>query len=282
MARGLTDCHTHVGETEHLSQEFLEDARRAWGSHVRWPVTLDQHLRAMSDVRRAVVLGFRAAASGFVVPNDYVASYVRQHPEKLVGFGGIDLAEDDPVEEVDRCAGELGLRGLKIGPTYQGVHPLDRRALAVFARAEALELPIVWHQGTTFVRSARLSLASPILVDEVAIRHPNLRVVIAHMGHPWVEDAVAVIRKHPNVYADVSALHTRPWQLYNALRIAVEYGAGPKLLFGSDFPFFTPDETAAGLRAVVRLGRAASLPPVEEDFIEELLERDGLAVLGVD
>ena len=52
--------------------------------------------------------------------------------------------------------------------------------------------------------------------------------------------------------------------------------------FGSDFPFFTPDETAAGLRAVVDLGRAASLPPVEEDFIEELLERDGLAVLGVD
>jgi predicted TIM-barrel fold metal-dependent hydrolase len=136
--------------------------------------------------------------------------------------------------------------------------------------------------GNHFVRTAPLSAAQPIAIDEVATRYRDLRIVIAHMGHPWILDTVVVVRKHPNVYADVSALHVRPWQLYNALRTAIEYGVWAKLLFGSDFPFFTPVETAAGLRAVADVWRPASLPPVDEAMVEELIERDGLALLGID
>jgi len=125
-------------------------------------------------------------------------------------------------------------------------------------------------------------LADPTLIDEVASRYPDLRIVIAHMGHPWVLDTVVVVRKYPNVYTDVSMLHPRPWQLYNALRAAVEYRVWPKLLFGSDFPFSTPVRTAAGLRAVADVWRPASLPPIDEALVEELIERDTLALLGID
>lgn len=278
----MIDCHTHVCETEHVSAQFLEDARRTWGQDLRFPPSLDDHLEATSVARRAVVLGFRARASGFVVPNDYVAAYVGRHSDRFVGFAGIDLAEEGAVEEVERCAQDLGLRGLKIGPIYQGIHPLDERALPVYERAQSLGLPIVWHQGTTFVRHAPLWAAQPTAIDEVASRYPDLRIVIAHLGHPWVVDTIVVVRKHPNVYADVSALHPRPWQLYNALRTAVEYRIWPKLLFGSDFPFFTPLETSAGLRAVADVWRPASLPPIDDALVEELIERDGLAALGID
>jgi predicted TIM-barrel fold metal-dependent hydrolase len=278
----VIDCHTHIGEPDHVSAEFVEDVRRVWGQDLRFPPSLDDHLEATSAAQRAVVLGFRARASGFVVPNEYVASYVGRFPDRFVGFGGIDLAEESAPEEVERCAQDLGLRGLKIGPVYQGVHPLDERALPVYERAQSLGLPIVWHQGTTFVREAPLSAAQPIAIDEVATRYRDLRIVIAHMGHPWILDTVVIVRKHPNVYADVSALHVRPWQLYNALRAAIEYGVWAKLLFGSDFPFFTPVETAAGLRAVADVWRSASLPPVDEAIVEELIERDGLALLGID
>ena len=277
----MIDCHTHIGEPDHVSVEFVEDVRRIWGQNLRFPPSLDDHLEATSATRRAVVLGFRARASGFVVPNEYVASYVSRFPDRFVGFGGIDLAEEGAPEEVERCAQDLGLRGLKIGPVYQGVHPLDERALPVYERAQSLGLPIVWHQGTTFVRTAPLSAAQPIAIDEVATRYRDLRIVIAHMGHPWILDTVVVVRKHPNVYADISALHVRPWQLYNALRAAIEYGVWAKLLFGSDFPFFTPVETAAGLRAVADVWRPASLPPVDEAMVDELIERDGLALLGI-
>lgn len=274
-----TDCHTHISGPEHLRADFREQGDRAWGS-LRLDRPLEEHWAAMAEVDRAIVLGFRAEASGWVIPNEFVAGYVRQHPEKLIGFAGIDLAEPGAPEEVERAV-DLGLRGLKIGPIYQAVHPLDERAWPVYERAEGLGLPIMWHQGTTFVRQAPLACARPADIDEVAIRHPELRIVIAHMGHPWVDEAIVVARKHPNVFMDVSGLAPRIWQLYNALRIAVEYRVTDKLLFGTDYPFLTVEESIAGLLAVSSLARRTGLPPVPEDVVEGIIGRDGLALLGL-
>ena len=61
------------------------------------------------------------------------------------------------------------------------------------------------------MREAPLRYAHPLLMDEIAIRFPELRVVMAHMGHPWQRETIVTIRKHPHVYADVSALFYRPW-----------------------------------------------------------------------
>lgn len=274
-----TDCHTHISSSDHISESFREQAVRAWGD-LRLDRPLREHWQAMSGVDRVIVLGFRAAASGWVIPNEFIATYVRQHPEKLVGFAGIDLAEADAVAQVDEAVG-LGLQGLKIGPVYQAVHPLDPRAEPVFARAEVLGLPIMWHQGTTFVRQAPLACARPVDIDDVAIRHPGLRIVIAHMGHPWIEEAIVVCRKQPNVYMDISGLATRQWQLYNALRLATEYGVSDKLLFGTDHPFQTVEESKAGLRSVAQLSSTLGLPPVSAAMIEDLIARDGLVLIGL-
>ena len=146
--------------------------------------------------------------------------------------------------------GDLGLVGCKLGPIYQDVDPLGPEFLRVCEALERLELPMLIHQGTTFARAGSLLQARPILLDEIALRFPELRIVIAHMGHPWFDETIAVIRRHPHVYADVSALVGRRWLLYQALVAAVEYGVAHKLLFGTDFPFFTARETIDGLRSV--------------------------------
>ena len=106
------------------------------------------------------------------------------------------------------------------------------------------------HQGTTFARSGSLLLARPILLDEIALRYPQLKIVIAHIGHPWFDEAIAVVRRHPHVYADISGLVTRRWLLYQALVSAIEYRVEHKLLFGTDFPFFSARQTIDGLRSV--------------------------------
>jgi uncharacterized protein len=278
-AKFLTDCHTHISANSHLSDDFMRQGNSAWGD-LRLGRPLTEHWSAMSGAARAIVLGFRAAASGWEVPNDFVADYVREHGDRLVGFAGIDLADSNAAAEVDRAVG-LGLRGLKIGPIYQSVHPLDPRAEPVYARAEALGLPIMWHQGATFVRQGPLEFAKPIDIDTVAIRHPELKIVIAHMGHPWIEEAIVVARKQPNVFMDVSGLHPRPWQLYNALRLAIEYRVIEKLLLGSDYPFFTLQETVAGLSAAASLANRVGLPPIPDETIETIVYRDGLALLGL-
>ena len=99
---------------------------------------------------------------------------------------------------------DLGLVGCKLGPIYQNVDPLGPEFLRVCEALERLELPMLIHQGTTFARAGSLLLARPILLDEIALRYPQLKIVIAHIGHPWFDEAIAVVRRHPHVYADVS------------------------------------------------------------------------------
>ena len=102
------------------------------------------------------------------------------------------------------------------------------------------------------------------------------------MGHPWFEEAIAVVRRHPHVYADVSALVSRRWLLYNALVQAVEYRVEHKLLFGTDFPFFTARETIDGLRSVTGDAFGSQLPVVDPDVVEEILHRPSLELLGIE
>jgi len=214
--------------------------------------------------------------------NDAVAEFVAAAPGRRIGFLSIHPEVPGAEDELERARTDLGLKGIKLGPNYQIFDPLGAAALRIYELAERNGLPILFHQGASPVRDAPLRFAHPLLMDEIAIRFPELRVVMAHLGHPWQRETIVTIRKHPHVYADVSALFYRPWSFYEGLRLATEWGALDKLLFGSDFPIATPGETAAGLRAVNEPIAGTSLPPVPLEAIEELIARDPLPLLGLD
>ncbi|MHC4561202.1 MAG: amidohydrolase family protein [Planctomycetota bacterium] len=278
----IVDCHTHLwrypGE---LTDELVGEMAIARMKEFDPNVTPDQHTAAVSQVDRAIVFGLRAPYTGFLCENDTVAQYVTTDPDKLIGFGSVCPTEAGAVDEVHRASRELSLRGLKLSPTYGNWHPHEDRASAVFAAAETLGMPVIVHQATTFPRKARLALAHPLLLDDVAMTFPHLKMIVAHLGHPWEADTIVMIRKQPNVFADISALFYRPWQLYNSLRLAVEYGVTHKLLFGTDYPFTTFDETVAGLRDVVALSRDMHLPELPDDLPDQIIRRDTLALLGL-
>ena len=158
---------------------------------------------------------------------------------------------------------------------------MDDRMKPVYEYCQRHHLPILIHQGTTFPRLAPLKFASPIQLEDVALAYPDLIVVIAHMGHPWIDETLVLIRKQPNFFADISALYYRPWQFYNGLISALEYGVLDKLLFGSDFPFTTPEDSMQGLKRVNEVAGTSGLPRVPEDAIANILERDTLALLGL-
>jgi predicted TIM-barrel fold metal-dependent hydrolase len=102
---------------------------------------------------------------------------------------------------------------------------------------------------------------------------------MAHLSHPYEGECAVVIRKHPNVYADVSALHYRPFQFYNSLMLIQEYGVWDKLLFGSDYPFTTIDASIEGLYALNKMLDGTALPRLHEDQIDALIHRDSLDIL---
>ena len=210
----IVDCHTHLWAPPHLGPPFTEEVRGPGGSAPDLSADPDAHRQGTAAADAVCVFAFRARRLGVLVPNDYVAEYVATDPGRLYGYACVDPTEPGALAELDRSVLELGLHGLKLVPTYGGWHPLDERALAVYGRAEELGLPVTFHFGTTPHPLAELEYARPIHVDEIARRFPRLRLVIAHVAHPWEAEALVVCRKHEHVFADVSALVYRPFQLY--------------------------------------------------------------------
>lgn len=279
----MVDGHTHLWRVgEHIGPRFLEAARRAWGATPEaLDVSPERHTAAMAGVEAAIVLGFHAPASDVAVPNDYLAAYCRQAPERWFGFASVNPVEPGAREELERAHEALRLPGLKLGPIYQHYDPTDPRAFPVYEYAERKGIPVLIHQATTFPPDAPLKHALPILLDEVAGRFPRLRMVLAHLGHPWEAECAVTIRKHPHLYTDLSALHGRPWRFYQGMITAVEYGVGDRILFGSDFPFFTPEDTARGLQGVNDILEGTSLPRIPAAVIDGILSRDPLRILGL-
>ena len=132
------------------------------------------------------------------------------------------------------------------------------------------------------IAQAALECTLPRHLDPVAARFPNVPIIMAHLGHPYEGECVVTARKHPHVYADISALHYRPFQLYHSLMLVQEYGVWDKVLFATDYPFTNVDATLAGLRSLNRMLAGTALPRLDEVLIERMIYRDTLNLLGIE
>lgn len=211
--------------------------------------------------------------------NDKTAAFADAHPERLTGFMSLHPHDPNALDELERCRADLGLRGIKLGANYQNFDPLESRVLAIYEKAQTHGLPVLFHQGTSPVRMAPIRYAHPLLMDEVAMRYPDLKIIMAHLGHPWTVDTAVVVRKHPNVYADISGLFYRAFGFYEAMIKATEWAVLDKLLFASDYPVTTAAETFAALHNVNQIVEGTNLPRIPEDKMEEIIYRDSLSLL---
>ena len=210
-----------------------------------------------------------------------VADYVAAHPDTLIGFLSVDPTQPGWEKEMRDGHEVLGLRGIKLLPMYAGFRPDDERLEPLWQYAAKHRLPVLLHTGTTFVSQAPLECTLPRHIEPVAIRHPEVKIILAHLGHPYEGECVVVIRKHPNVYADISALHYRPFQFYHSLMLVQEYGVWDKVLFGTDYPFTTVNATLDGLRSLNRMLDGTALPRLSEAKIEAMIARDALPLLDL-
>lgn len=287
----IVDVHTHTPTHEHDVPAEEVTAYSAWRTD-RDVVTTNSWTdfdEAASAADVAIVFNIAAddplSSTGLNYKiedtNTTTAAYVAARPDKRIGFMSVNPARPGVWEEVER-ARELGLVGVKLGANYQEFEPLSDAALEFYRYCEREGLPILFHQGASPIRHAPLRYTFPLVTDEVAIACPELRIVMAHMGHPWARETVVTIRKHPHVYADVSSIYLRPWVLYESLVFAMEWGASKKLLLGSDFPIATTAEAIDGLRRVNDIVEGTKLPRIPEEMIEGIVHADALAHLGLE
>jgi len=279
----IIDVHSHIWEYPlHFNDEFRFQAKRARaGVEVDLTVRYEEYRATCPPDSKAIVFGGKAKLSGMWVDDRYVADYVAAHADALIGFLSVDPTQDGWEAELEHGHQELGLRGIKLLSMYAGFRPDESRLDPLWRYATKHNLPVLLHTGTTFISQAPLECTLPRHLDAVAIRFPDVKIIMAHLSHPYEGECVATIRKHPNVYADISALHYRPFQLYHSLMLVQEYGVWEKLLFGSDYPFTTVNASVDGLRKLNDMTQGTGLPRLNEDAIQALIERDSLRILGL-
>jgi predicted TIM-barrel fold metal-dependent hydrolase len=276
----MIDVHTHCHLAEHWGCEWHRNWQPVYGHEYadHSPADYDAAMSA-GGVELAFVFGLRASRAGVITPNEFVEDFCARTTTNTVGFMALDLSDPDVLEQLaDGVA--RGLRGVKLYPVLAHFDPRDTAHDAFYRAATDAGLIVLWHMGATPSPEGRLDVSQPLVVDEVARRHPDLVQIIAHLGHPWQRETVVILRKNRNVFADVSASWARPMDGYLALARAQEWSVVPKLLFGSDFPLWTPTEAAAGLRELAAM-RMSGMPAIEPDTIEWLLEGDPRVQLGL-
>lgn len=270
------DIHTHVWAPHHLSDEFRADLDRIRDNGSAIDAGPEAHW-ASARPERSIVVAFDGAHSGLAVPDEFVAAYVDRDRHRLIGYCSVNPVARDPRDAITRAVEELGLRGVKLAPTYQAFDPLGPEAFRLYEEIAARGLPVLWHQGAAFVRNSVLSFAPPRLIDDVARRFPEMTIVMAHAGSPWTDECLAVVRKHPQVFADVSGIVSRPGLIRSVLTAATELGCSDRLLFGTDWPFATVADVAASLEDVAA---DADLTEATRSAASSLLARDSVAALG--
>ncbi len=236
----IIDFHVHPFTAESLTmlpESFWEHPRRNFGVQRR-AIALETTLEEMDQagVDKAVLLALDAETTGGgIVSNDYVAGLVRAHPDRFIGFASVDPGKGPQVAaaEIERALRDLGLRGIKFHPVYQQFAPNDPKCYPIYEVAVAYDVPILFHTGHTFV-GGRVKYGNPTQLDDVAADFPRLKIVCAHFGFPWTEEACSLAWTRQNVHVELSG-----WAPRHIPELVWRLGARffpDRLLFGSDYP----------------------------------------------
>lgn len=192
---------------------------------------------------------------------DEVLAQVRQHPDRLIPVGSAS-PNDEPATR-DRLYGYIRDGKVRAVKFFSGYEPFSAadvpRISPVLDVLAECKTPAIFHTGDTLagMPGARLKFARPLDVDEAAVAYPNLPIIIAHLGNPWMMDAAAVIYKNPNVYADISGWvygkfeeDDRTALSAKLMEVRSYLGSLERLLFGTDYPISNPADYVAFVRAL--------------------------------
>ena len=278
-ARAYCDCHVNIWNDEHVLPLYGSQLARVRQGDMAPKSDADTIFAEMADVEKAIVFGLRYGDSvGIESDDETTARAVAKYPDKIVGFAYVDPRRADCMDMLEHAVEDLGLKCVKYGPIYNGVALSDPRLDPVYEYCQKHNIPLTMHMGTTYARNAPVDMGRAIHVEPVALKYPDLTMILAHMGHPWYGDCIAVSRKQPNVFCEVSALFYRPWQYYNILIEAQEYKIIDKIFFGTDFPFSRVGESVDGLLNINNQVEGTNLPRVTDDTKAQILNSNPFAV----
>jgi len=276
------DAHIHVQPWEMIRPDVLDRMKKGRPDvdAIRERMDKPGKFLAFLDeqgIEKAVLVNYVSEIMGFTEKvNPWIARYCAEAPDRLIPVGSLDPRTCRDPDGDTEALFELGIRALKIHPSHQMVAPngyVDGTCPSlqqIYEVAQKAGRPVMFHTGTSVFPGARNRFSNPMLVEDVAIDFPKLRIVLCHAGRPlWMEEAVFLARRFPNVHLDISSIP--PSRLLHYLP-RLEDLAG-KVLWGTDWP-------APGVPSPsVNVGEFRSLP-LSDSTRDRILRTNAEKVFG--
>lgn len=305
----IIDAHSHLGRYQQVWSERMANALlqqfgkfpRWWDRSAPWSLSdfhadepeagIDAYVRRLSDlgIDKAVVMGIACAPFAAHTPVEFIAAAVARYPDRLIGLHAMDPAgyPGHGPGELERAVRDFGMRGCKIYCGYNNAAPDDRRLFPLYDTASSLGAVVAIHTGYTCTHAgpsayAPLSLQHPLRVEDVAANFPNLKIVMTHFANPWNREAIQVMRKYDNIYADTAyGAFPASWKA-ETLMWAKNFGLLNKVIFGSDDPLHSPEESLRFHRSLPRFMRDKGYEPaVTEEDMAGVLGQNAIDLYGL-
>jgi len=277
------DVHVHPSTREYLVDVWDPEVFAATSRYFKFDLRVRSEDEMADEYRSqqlmAVVLGWddRTVSGRPAISNDWLAALQRRHPDVFICFGGVDPWRGrEAIQEAERAVRELGLRGFKFQQAAQRFFPSDRRFYPLWQTIQALGVPALFHCGTTGLGAGapgglgvKLKYVQPIHVDEVAADFPDLQIIAAHPAWPWQDEMIAIAVHKANVWIDLSGWSPRyfPPELVRELNGRLQ----DKALFGTDYPFLTPERWLRDFEAI----------DLEPEVRPKILKENAKRLLGI-
>ena len=231
----IIDCHTHLNNYHDEQVYGLQEALQ----------NLTVSLRR-NRIDQALVLTSYKINPGRPSTADVVDATKDIGELHVVAGVSVDKTSPDDIEELRGFLTNRSICGLKIYQGYQPFFPTDSVMLPVVGLAEEFDVPLMIHTGDTYSPQGKLKYSHPLNIDELAVDHPDLKIIICHMGNPWIRDTMEVVYKNKNVYTDISGLVLGNFSdrfegfMHKQIQEMIIYGVEPdKVLYGTDWPLAT-------------------------------------------
>lgn len=234
----IIDCHIHINQYELIKNI----------------PSLDDRLEYLQREMMSNNVDYALILSSYVVNEQRPSTWqiiesIKKYDNLGVVAGfTIDNHTEDDLKDYRKWIKEGLIKGLKIYAGYEHYYPYDERYQKVYDTCVEFDIPVMVHTGDTFSEKAKLRFARPLHLDEVAVDNPELKIVLCHLGNPWIQDAQEVIYKNKNVYADISGLvvgdfdHFFEKMMRDRVAELISYAGEPRyLLYGTDWPISTMD-----------------------------------------
>ena len=289
----IIDFHTHLLPAGCLTNDFINyfQSRKIWDSQYSI-MSSDNLIKLMDEnnISSSIVLSLALSPvmtnPEIVKINEYVYEQVNKSKDRLSGFFTINpFFGDESMQILESSIRELGLSGLKLHPSFQEIYPGDKILYPFYKKMQDYGLPVLFHTGSIGVIPYKDCFSNPSHIDEVACDFPQLIIIVGHSGKIYYRETAMLLRKHKNVYADVSTNigrdllfghHPMAWLLYKFKSYA---GCINRVIFGSDYPFYMQDETLKCLYSAVGLLNEKYDSFITNEDVDKILFKNALNLL---